>query len=100
LRRRRVQPERRRIEVLEVRYEAGKFGRGFKDRPKSPASIRVVPMAEAVRKAILRQLPPGGDPEDLVFAGPGGNRWAKRGARPPLRPTTTATPTRPRSLPG
>jgi hypothetical protein len=24
------------------------------------------------------------DPEDLVFAGPGGNRWARRGARPPL----------------
>ncbi len=84
LRRRRVQPERRRIEVLEVRYEAGKFGRGFKDRPKSPASIRVVPMAEAVREAVLRQLPPGSDPEDLVFAGPGGNRWARRGARPPL----------------
>jgi len=67
-----------------VRYEAGKFGRGFKDRPKSPASIRVVPMGEAVREAILRQLPPGTDPEDLVFAGPGGNRWARRGARPPL----------------
>jgi integrase len=84
LRRRRVQPERRRIEVLEVRYEAGKFGRGFKDRRKSPASIRVVPMAEAVREAIVRQLPSGSDPEDLVFAGPGGNRWARRGARPPL----------------
>src|SRR6266487_3599167 len=84
LRRRRVQLERRRIEVLEVRYEAGKFGRGFKDRPKNPASIRVVPMAEAVRGAIVRQLPPGSDPEDLVFTGPGGNRWAKRGARPPL----------------
>jgi integrase len=84
LRRRRVHPERRRIEVLEVRYEAGKFGRGFKDRPKSPASIRVVPMAEAVREAILRQLPPSSDPNDLVFTGPGGNRWAKRGTRPPL----------------
>jgi integrase len=84
LRRRRVQPERRRIEVLEVRYEAGKFGRGFKERPKSPASIRVVPMADAVREAIVRQLPSGSDPNDLVFAGPGGNRWAKRGTRPAL----------------
>jgi integrase len=84
LRRRRVQPERHRIEVLEVRYEAGKFGRGFKERPKSAASIRVVPMADAVRDAIVRQLPPGGDPNDLVFAGPGGNRWAKRGTRPVL----------------
>src|SRR6266536_1792578 len=59
LRRRRVQPERRRIEVLEVRDEA-------------------------VHEAIVRRLPPGGDPDDLVFTGPGGNRWAKRGARPPL----------------
>lgn len=84
MRRRRVQPERRRIEVLEVRYEAGKFGRGFKERPKSAASIRVVPMAEAVREAIVRQLPSGSDPNDLVFAGPGGNRWAKRGTRPAL----------------
>jgi integrase len=36
LRRRRVFPELRRIEVIEVRYEAGRFGRGFKAEPKSP----------------------------------------------------------------
>src|SRR4029453_10585770 len=34
LRRRRVHPELRRIEVIEVRYEAGRFGRGFKAEPK------------------------------------------------------------------
>ena len=39
LRRRRVYPELRRIEVIEVRYEAGRFGRGFKAEPKAqPAS--------------------------------------------------------------
>jgi integrase len=36
--RRRVFPELRRIEVIEVRHEAGRFGRGFKAEPKSPAT--------------------------------------------------------------
>jgi hypothetical protein len=39
LRRRRVFPELGRIEVIEVRYEAGRFGRGFKAEPKSLASV-------------------------------------------------------------
>jgi integrase len=64
LRRRRVHPELRRIEVIEVRYEAGRFGRGFKAEPKSPASVRVVPMCE--------------------FPGPGGSNGIPRGARTPL----------------
>lgn len=34
LRAHRVDLTTRRLEVLEVRYEAGKFGRGYKDRPK------------------------------------------------------------------
>jgi integrase len=84
LRRRRVHPELRRIEVIEVRYEAGEFGRGFKDEPKSPASVRVVPMCEHVRQAIVRQLPAGGGPADLVFPGPGGSNGIPRGARAPL----------------
>jgi integrase len=84
LRRRRVYPELRRIEVLEVRYEAGRFGRGFKAEPKSPASVRVVPMCEKVREAIVRQLPAGGRPDELVFTGPGGSNGVRRGARPPL----------------
>jgi integrase len=84
LRRRRVYPELRRIEVLEVRYEAGPFGRGFKPEPKSPASVRVVPMADQVREAIVRQLPGGARPDDLVFTGPGGSNGVRRGARPPL----------------
>jgi integrase len=84
LRRRRVYPELRRIEVLEVRYEAGPFGRGFKPEPKSAASVRVVPMADQVREAIVRQLPAGTRPDDLVFTGPGGSNGVRRGARPPL----------------
>jgi len=31
-----------------------------------------VPLAPLVVEAIRRQLPPGGDPDDLVFTGPGG----------------------------
>jgi integrase len=84
LRRRRVRPELRRIEVIEVRYEAGEFGRGFKPEPKSPASVRVVPMCDHVRRAVVRQLAAGSDPTDLVFPGPGGSHGIPRGARAPL----------------
>ncbi len=84
LRRRRVHPELRRIEVIEVRYEAGEFGAGFKQEPKSPASVRVVPMCEQVRQAVERQLPASGEPADLVLPGPGGSNGVPRGARAPL----------------
>jgi integrase len=84
LRRRRVYPELRRIEVMEVRYEAGRFGRGFKAEPKSPASVRVVPMCEQVRQAIGRQLAASARSDDLVFPGPGGSNGIPRGARTPL----------------
>src|SRR5829696_6221421 len=84
LRCRRVYPELRRIEVIEVRYEAGRFGRGFKAEPKSPASVRVVPMCEQVRQAIGHQLPAGARPDELVFPGPGGSNGIPRGARTPL----------------
>jgi integrase len=84
LRRRRVYPELRRIEVIEVRYEAGRFGRGFKAEPKSPASVRVVPMCDQVHQAIMRQLAGGAQSEDLLFPGPGGSNGIPRGARTPL----------------
>jgi integrase len=84
LRRRRVFLELRRIEVIEVRYEAGRFGRGFKAEPKSPASVRVVPMCQQVRQAIGRQLPASARPDELVFPGPGGSNGIPRGARTPL----------------
>jgi integrase len=74
LRRPRVHLDRP-IPVLEVgptRYQAGRFGSGFKPRPKSDAGIRPVPLAPLVVEAIRRQLPPGSDPDDLVFTGPGG----------------------------
>ena len=74
LRRRRIHLGRE-LPVLEVgptRYEAGRFGSGFKPRPKSDAGIRQVPLAPFVVEAIRRQLPPGSDPDDLVFTGPGG----------------------------
>jgi integrase len=77
----RVDLNRRQLEVLEVRYDAGRFGSGYKNRPKSPASIRVVPLAEPVAAAIARRLPPDGDPGALVFTGPGGSNGMPRGAR-------------------
>ncbi|HEV8653802.1 MAG TPA: tyrosine-type recombinase/integrase [Actinomycetes bacterium] len=72
LRRRRVLLRRSVVQVAETRYQAGKFGSGFKARPKSQAGIREIPLARQVAEAIGRQLPPGDNPEDLVFTGPGG----------------------------
>src|SRR5215213_5888654 len=85
LRRRRVHFERS-IPVLEVgptRYQAGRFGSGFKSRPKSDAGIRPVPLAPLVVESIRRQLPPGNDPEDLVFTGPGGGPGQRGGPSVP-----------------
>jgi integrase len=60
------------LQVVDTRYQAGRFGSGFKPRPKSDAGIRELPLAPLVVEAIRRQLPPGSDPSDLVFTGPGG----------------------------
>jgi integrase len=60
------------LEVSPTHYQADRFGSGFTPRPKSDAGIRPVPLAPLVVEAIRRQLPPGNDPEDLVFTGPGG----------------------------
>jgi integrase len=84
LRAHRVDLAARRLEVVEVRYEAGRFGRGYKDRPKSAASIRVVPLASQVVDAIARQLPAGCSASTLVFAGPGGGNSVPAGTRTPL----------------
>jgi integrase len=74
LRRRRVHLDRALpvLQVVDTRYQAGRFGSGFKPRPKSDAGIRELPLAPLVVEAIRRQLPPGRDPSDLVFTGPGG----------------------------
>jgi integrase len=71
----------RRAGVLEVRYEAGKFGRGYKDRPKSTTSIRLLPLAPLVAEAITRRLPEGCPPSTLVFSGPGRGNGASTGPR-------------------
>jgi integrase len=74
LRRRRVQLNRPLplLQVVDTRDQAGRFGSGFKPRPKSDAGIRELPLAPLVIEAIHRQLPPGSDPSDLVFTWPGG----------------------------
>jgi integrase len=84
LRARRVDLAGRRLEVLEVRYEAGRFGRGYKPRPKSATSIRVIPLAAPVAEAIARQLPTGSPPDALVFTGPGGGSGVPAGTRTAL----------------
>jgi integrase len=82
LRRRRVHLDRTPpvLQVVDIRYQAGRFGSGFKPRPKSDAGIRELPLAPEVVAAIRRQLPAGSDPGDLVFTGPGGGVVA-RGTR-------------------
>jgi integrase len=80
LRARRVDLDARRIEVVDVRYDAGRFGSGYKDRPKTDASIRAVPMADPVAEAMARHLD-GCGRDELVFCGPGGSNGVPRGAR-------------------
>ena len=63
-----------------MRYDAGKFGSGYKDRPKSDASIRLVPLAYPVAEALARRLD-GCPPDGLVFCGPGGGYKVPRGTR-------------------
>ena len=77
---------RGRLEVVETRYEAGRFGKGIKDRPKSDASVREVPLPRQAAEAIARQLPSGADATAVVFAGPGGGFRRRRGERSPLSP--------------
>jgi integrase len=85
LRRRRVHLDRPlpMLQVVDTRYQAGRFGSGFKPRPKSDAGIREIPLAPLVVEAIRRQLPPGSDPPALVFTGPGGGPGVHGGAGVP-----------------
>ena len=71
------------LQVGPTRYQAGRFGSGFKPRPKSDAGIRPVPLAPLVVEAIRRQLPPGNDPDALVFTGPGGGGGQRGGPSVP-----------------
>jgi integrase len=70
------------LQVVTVRYQAGRFGSGFKGRPKSTAGIREIPLTFQVADAIRRQLPPGSAPTDLVFSDPGAGGLDE--SRPPL----------------
>jgi integrase len=68
------------LEVLEVRYDADKFGSGYKNRPKSDSSIRPVPLSTIVKAAVDRRLAQTTDRTGLVFPGPGGSNGIPRGA--------------------
>jgi integrase len=81
LRRRRVHLAAGMVHVVSARYQAGsRYGSGFKG-PKSAAGVREIPLARQVAEAITRRLPPGSDPDDLVFTGPGGAARLPRGTR-------------------
>ena len=72
------------LQVVDTRYQAGRFGSGFKPRPKSDAGIRELPLAPLVAEAIRRQLPSEPDPDALVFTGPGGGNGVPSGTRTTL----------------
>jgi integrase len=99
LRRRRVHMERTPpvLQVVDVRYQAGRFGSGFKPRPKSDAGIREIPLAPLVVEAIRSQLPPGAGPDMLVFAGPGAATTLPLGPGPCCPDTASVACTRPPS---
>jgi integrase len=63
----RIDVARRRLAVATVRYDAGKWGRGYKGRPKSVAGIRVVPLASQVLDAIGRQFAAGSTADLFLF---------------------------------
>ena len=104
LRRRRVHLDRALavLQIVDTRYQAGRFGSGFKPRPKSDAGIREIPLATEVVAAIRRQLPADTDPSALVFTGPGGGPGGRggpgcrRAPAPCCRATTSTAPTTPR----
>jgi integrase len=84
LRARRVNLSAQRIEIAAARYDAGRFGSGYKNQVKSEAGYRVIPLAWPVADAIRRQLPAEHRPDDLVFTGPGGGNWVRVGSRTAL----------------
>jgi integrase len=74
LRRRRIQLNRA-VPVLEVgptRYQAAGSAVASSHGPRATPACARCPWPPLVVEAIRRQLPPGSDPEDLVFTGPGG----------------------------
>ena len=103
----RVDLGRRRLEVATVRYDAGRFGRGYKPRPKSTAGIRSIPLAALVVEELRRRRP--AERSSLLF--PDASRYRLRHAylRAVRRartqgsssawtceaPTTSGTPSRP-----
>jgi integrase len=108
LRSARVDLGRRRLEVATVRYDAGRFGRGYKPRPKSTAGIRSIPLADPVveelrRRAARRNGPRSCSPTHPATASgtPTCVRSARRGitatcsAWTCAAPMTSGTPSQP-----
>jgi integrase len=68
------------LQVLDVRYQAGRFGSGFKPRPKSDAGIREIPLAPWWPRPSAA-APARRRPDVLVFAGPGDGNHVATGTR-------------------
>jgi hypothetical protein len=72
----RVDFGRRRLEVATVGYDAGRFGRGYKPRPKSTPGIRSIPLAAPVVEELRRRRP--AERSSLLF--PDASRYRLRHA--------------------
>jgi integrase len=72
----RVDLGRRRLEIATVRYDAGRFGRGYKPRPMSTAGIRSIPLAGLVIEELRRRRP--AERSSLLF--PDASRYRLRHA--------------------
>jgi integrase len=83
LRRRRVHLDRTPpvVQVVDIRYQAGRFGSGFKPRPKSDAGIHEIPLAPRGRGGHPPPAPARHRPR-----GPGLHRPRRRHRRPQHRP--------------
>jgi integrase len=83
------------LQVVDTRYQAGRFGSGFKPRPKSDAGIREMPLAPLVVEAIRRQLPPQPDPTPWSSPAPAAATACPLAHGRPCRATASAASTRP-----
>ena len=102
LRRRRVHLDRPTpvLEVGPTRYQAGRFGSGFKPRPKSDAGIRPVPLAPLVSRPSAASSPQAATPTSWYSPAPAAAPASAAdracpAAHGPCCPATTSTgPTR------
>jgi len=82
------------LQVVDTRYQAGRFGSGFKPRPESDTGIREVPLASLVVEAIRRQYRPSPTPTPWASPAPAAGTGCHLAHGRPCRATASAS-TRP-----